>query len=389
MSISSLRCAAQVLLGICLWSSTLLPAFAQPRDPVDQGLTRREAVRCASTEDTTPSGLAAVLGKAGIKDPSHDLQTLKNPFMSGVGVQIDWRDIEPVEGKPDWSRLDALLAGAESSNKWVKLDIFPGFFSPAWALQGVKTDLFTIPYGPGSGAEAKLPMPWDRVYLSRWFAFVRLLAERYGKSPAFRIISAAGPTSVSEEMTLPANSPSAIKKWRSDGYTPAKYLGAWEETFHVYADSFSNQCVSVTAPNLPILEQGQSGLQARMRAKRDMVERAVRVFGNRLVVQSNDLHAGRAQIETFDGTDFIKSYNGRIITGFEMRGGSFGPEPSKVMGAEGDPPLALRRSIDKGMAPDNAGRRINFLEIHAGDVLAPEMQPVLQYAASLFRGSHP
>ena len=89
------------------------------------------------------------------------------------------------------------------SKKWVQLAIFPGFFSPAWALEGAKTDLFAIPYGPDHGTVAKLPMPWDRVYLDRWFAFVKQLSERYGKSPAFRMIAAAGPTSVSEEMTLP------------------------------------------------------------------------------------------------------------------------------------------------------------------------------------------
>ena len=177
--------------------------------------------------------------------------------MSGVAVQINWRDIEPVQGKPDWSKLDALFAAAISSKKWVQLDIFPGFFSPEWALEGAKTDLFIIPYGPDHGTVAKLPMPWDRVYLDRWFAFVKQLSERYGRSPAFRMIAAAGPTSVSEEMTLPSNSPPAVKKWLSDGYTPAKYLGAWEKTFHVYADSFPNQCVSLAAPGLPILEQGR------------------------------------------------------------------------------------------------------------------------------------
>jgi hypothetical protein len=126
----------------------------------------------------------------------------------------------------------------------VQLDLFPGFFSPEWALEGAKTDLFNIPYGPGHGTEAKLPMPWDRVYLNRWFTFVRQLGERYGRSPAFRMIAGSGPTSVSEEMTLPEGPP-AIRKWLSDGYTPAKYLGAWEETFHVYADTFPNQCVSL------------------------------------------------------------------------------------------------------------------------------------------------
>ena len=389
MCISRLRCAVRVLLGLFLLSWTLVSARAQRKGPVDQGPTRRETVRCASSDDTTPSGLVAVIASQAKWDRSRNLQALKNSFISGVAVQINWRDIEPVEGKPDWSRLDGLLADAESSNKWVKLAIFPGFFSPAWALEGTKTDQFPILYGPGSGTVAKLPMPWDRVYLNRWFAFLKQLAERYEKSPAFRVIAAAGPTSVSEEMTLPSNSPPAIKKWRSDGYTPAKYLGAWEEAFHVYADSFPNQCVSVTAPNLPILEQGQSGLPARLRAKADVVERAVRVFGSRLVIQSNDLHAGHAAVETFDGTNFINGYSGRIIAGFEMRGGSRGAVPSKVMGAEGDPPLALRRSIDKGMAANSAGRHVNFLEIHLVDVLPADMQPVLEYAASLFRQSHP
>jgi hypothetical protein len=318
---------------------------------------------CAATAEAIPSGLAFVLPSGqnrGIYRQDQYLQALSNPFMSGVAVQINWRDIEPVQGKPDWSKFDELLAAAESSGKWVQIAIFPGFFSPEWALQGAKTDLFAIPYGPGSGTVTKLPMPWDRIYLNRWFAFVRQVGERYGKSPAFRIIAAAGPTSVSEETTLPG------KLLDNKGYTQGKYLGAWEEAFHVYAQAFPNQCVSLATGNKAI------------------VEPAMRVFGRRLAIQTNDLHAGRAEVEAPDATEFIKSYNGRIITGFEMRGGSQGLIPSKVMGAEGDPPLALRRAIDKGMAPNNAGRRINYLEIYIGDVLPADMQPVLQYAASLF-----
>ena len=389
MWISSLRFAARVLLGICLLSATFQPADAQLRDLADQNLKPQETAPCGSTEDTIPSGIAVVLppGEKGYK--SGNLEALNNSFVSGVAVQINWRDIEPVQGKPDWSKLDALFAAAMSSRKWVQLDIVPGFFSPEWALAGAKTDLFNIPYGPGHGAVARLPMPWDPVYLDRWFAFVKQLSERYGKSPAFRMIAASGPTSVSEEMTLPSNSPPAVKKWLSDGYTPAKYLGAWEKAFHVYADSFPNQCVSLAAPGLPILEQGKSGPPARMAAKQDIVERAVKVFGSRLAIQSNDLHAGHAQVEAFDGTDFIKSYSGRIITGFEMRGGSQGAVPSQVMGATGNPPLALRKSVDKGMAANSAGRHVNYLEIYEGDVLPADMQPTLQYAASLFRRSHP
>ena len=111
--------------------------------------------------------------------------------------------------------------------------------------------------------------------------------------------------------------------------------------------------------------------------------------GNRLAIQSSDLHAGQAAVEAPDNTEFINSYSGRIITGFEMRSGSQDTNASRVMGAEGDPPLALRRSIDKGMARNSGGRHVNYLEIYAADVAPAAMQPVLEYAAQLFTtGSH-
>lgn len=385
MWVSPLRCAARVLLGVCLLSSTLPPVNAQLRDLAGQNPKPQETAPCGSTEDSIPSGIAVVLPPGEKGYLSANLDVLKNAYVSGVSVQINWSDIEPVQGKPDWSRLDALFAAATSSQKWVQLDIFPGFRSPEWAMEGAKTDSFNIPYGRGHGTVAKLPMPWDPVYLDRWFAFVKQLSERYGKSPAFRMIAAAGPTSVSSEMTLPSDSPPAVKKWLSDGYTPAKYLGAWEQAFHVYSDSFPNQCVSLAAPGLPILERGESGAPARMRAKQDIVERAAKVLGRRLAIQSNDLHAGQTKVES--GTDFINGYSGRMITGFEMRGASQGAVPSKGMGAEGNPPLALRRSIDKGMVANSSGRHVNYLEIYVDDVLPADMQPVLQYAAALFKTS--
>jgi hypothetical protein len=142
MRISLPRCAVQVLLGMYAFSSALLPAHAQPRGPVDQDLKQRDTPQCGSTKDATPSGLAVVLASGqhrGIYRRDQYLQALNNPFISGVAPQINWRDIEPVQGKPDWSKLDELVVAAESSNKWVHLAIFPGFFSPAWALEGAQT----------------------------------------------------------------------------------------------------------------------------------------------------------------------------------------------------------------------------------------------------------
>jgi hypothetical protein len=162
------------------------------------GAAEKPGPPCAATDPSVIGGL--VVDITPKKDGSLDLRSVKNPCISGVALQIHWSDIEPVQGKPDWSKLDELFAAAESSRKWVHLEIFPGFFAPAWALQGVKTEKFTIQYGPGKGTVLSLPMPWNSAYLDRWIAFLKLLSARYGKSPAFRLIAAAGPTSVSVEM---------------------------------------------------------------------------------------------------------------------------------------------------------------------------------------------
>jgi len=351
------------------WLLSLTAAMAKPGQPL------------ASTDDSVPSGLVVVrhVKNSPQQDRALDEQGLKNPFISGVGFQIHWSDIEPFQGKADWSKLDELFAAAEKSKKWVQLCIYPGFFAPAWALEGVKTGQFAIQYGPGKGTVLSLPMPWDSVYLNRWFAFLKQLSERYGKSPAFRMIAADGPTSVSEEMTLPRE----VKKWQNDSYTPSKYIEAWQKVFQVYAADFPNQYVSLAVGScLNINDQGKIHPGEGMRTRQTIIDQAMRLLGRRFLLENHDLHAGPKNQQ--DATSFVMGYSGRVITGLEMRCAAELGTCSAALGAEGDPPLALRKSIDKGMEPNRAGQHVNYLEIYEPDVLADEMQPALRYAASLF-----
>jgi hypothetical protein len=346
----------------------------------------------AASYGPAPNGLVAVI-KDVPNDASLDLRVLSNPYISGVALQIHWSDIEPVEGQPNWSKLDALFAAAASSHKWVQLFIFPGFFSPAWALAGVQTAQLPLQYGPGGGTVMTLPMPWDSVYLNRWFAFQKLLSDRYGASPAFRVIAADGPTSVSDEATLP-RSPQALRAFQAHRYTPVKYIAAWRQTFRVFAADFPNQYVSLSVGFddviLDINDQGRidrTGL-GRTRIRPEIVNDAITLLGPRFALQMNALHAGPdpyPQGPTSQAHDqFILGYNGRIITGFQMGGGMEFAIGTRKMGAPGDPPLALRRSIDLGMERNSAGRHVNYIEIYEADVLPAAMQPVLRSEAPLF-----
>ena len=364
-------CIALVTVTV---TRAVLAAEAEP-EPTGPGRSRAPAALFI------PNGLVVVrhVNNSPQKDRALEEQALNNPFISGVGFQIHWSDIEPVEGKPDWSKLDELFAAAEKSKKWVQLCIYPGFFAPAWALEGVKTEQFPIQYGPDKGTVMRLPMPWNGVYLARWFAFLKQLSERYGQSPAFRMIAADGPTSVSEEMTLPRSA----KKWQNDSYRSSKYIGAWQKVFQVYAADFPNQSVSLAVGNaLNINDRGKIAPGEGMRTRQTIINQAMDLLGRRFLLENHDLHAGAKNQQP--ATPFVMSYSGRVITGLEMRCAAELGTCSAAMGAEGNPALALRRSIEKGMQPNSAGQRVNYLEIYEPDVLAEEMQPILRYGASLF-----
>jgi hypothetical protein len=367
------------LFSLCLLSWTFVSAHAGP-PAVAPGPT------CASSDDTLPSGLVVVIENKPQGSLASDLRALKNPSISGVALQIHWSDIEPVQGSPNWAALDELFAAAESAGKWVHLLIFPGFFAPAWALEGVKTDSFPLQYGPGAGATAKLPMPWDRVYLTRWFAFLKQLGERYGKSPAFRLIGADGPTSVSAETTLP-NSAQDLRKWQADAYTASKYIGAWQDVLQAYAADFPRQCVSISGgarAGLNLNDQGRIDPHENARAKQAIVDQATRLLGSRLALQLSDVHAGPGpHVENSAGEDkYIINYIGRVITGFQLR--TSAEHGSEVMGAKGDPPLALKKSIDYALETNSAGHHVNYLEVYEPDVLADDLQAVLRDAAARF-----
>jgi len=186
------------------------------------------------------------------------------------------------------------------------------------------------------------------------------------------MIAADGPTSVSEEGTLP-NSRSDLTKWQALGYTSSKLVGAWQKVLRVYSDDFPNQYVSLAAGP----------------TRQAIVDDAIAALGRRFALQSNDVHAGPGPngSNSEQEDEFVIGYNGRVITGLEMRGAAEGA--SRVMGAQGDPPQALRKSIDIAMKPNANGQHINYLEISKPDVIAQDMQSVLRDAASFFGTSAP
>jgi hypothetical protein len=91
-----------------------------------------------------------------------------------------------------------------------------------------------------------LPFPSNIAYFNDWFAFLTLVANRYGNNSEFRMIAAGGATSVSDEATLPFDA-KARNEWTSLNYTTTQYIDAWKQVFCEYSQLFPNQYVSLAA----------------------------------------------------------------------------------------------------------------------------------------------
>jgi hypothetical protein len=234
-------------------------------------------------------------------------------------------------------------------------------------MQGVQSGTFAISYGPGKGKSLLLPLPWDKTYQTRWFSFLKAIGDRYGGKTSFRKIAAAGPTSVSAEMSLPED-PDDIAQWKKLGYTSEKYIDAWKRTFNAYSSTFPDQYFSLALhPGLPIPDRSQATYA------RDQVISLGLQYPNQFALQEDGLNS--FSINRTYGYRVVRDHSGKVVTGFMMTtAATLRPQQ---MGDSNDPADDLRLSINAGLVPNANGQVVNYLEIYEPDIVNAMMQQVL------------
>jgi Beta-galactosidase len=309
-----------------------------------------------------------------------------NPSIAGLMIRVNWADMEPSEGSFNWDITDAVFAQAVANNKYVVLSFVPGFSTPVWALSGAQTAQFCIPYAAKGGQVGTLPLPWDQTYLAAWSAFLQAVSDRYASNPTFLMIAAAGPTSVSEEMSLPGAEGSSdlcsasqiaqdLATWTSAavGYTPAKYESAWQTVFQEYAEFFPSQFVSLALyGGLPIGSNGTPDASQRAATRQSIIAEGEAQLVKKFAIEGNGLRPLSAGIDQYA---LISSSSGKVVTGFELDT-SATRDPGR-QGDATDPVHALALTLQTGLAA-----HANFLEIYQPDVVNPAMQAVLQETQS-------
>jgi len=305
-----------------------------------------------------------------------EAQTFTNPSAAGITFRTSWQDVEPTQDGFDWNKLDTTFDDADKYNKWVELVLIPGMGTPAWALQGVQTSTFSIIYGPGKGESLLMPLPWDQTYLNRWFTFLKAVSARYQNRRSFIKIAADGPTAMTGEMTLP-DAPADLCNWVRLGYTSQRIIAAWRQVFASYAQIFPRQHFSLALfPPLPIVsttrcENGTPTGLDRSESQRVMaiiIGLGADNYPRRFVLQENGL-TGAAQDPSVGAYGIVKSYAGKIVTGFQL---STSAMLSPAYMGDPDGATALQKSLQKGLDAN-----AQFLEVYEADVLSPATQSVL------------
>ncbi len=307
------------------------------------------------------------------------LFTAADSFIKGLDFLAQWCNLEPHPDVFNWTPLDTVFQEAQASGKFVILTLIPGFETPSWALAGV--DGFTSSFSYNTpddtnAADARvLPLPWDPTYLGRWFTFLRAVADRYGDDKSFRAIEAAGPTSVSTEMTLPdltgsqriAGYPqivdgglpasyggkqlggSDIAAWEAAGYTPAKLVGAWTEAFATYHQIFRNQYMALALfPSLPIGEHSTVDLSEGPQVRMDVVSVGRTSYQPTFILQEDGLAGDGSGSDP--GYNIVKANCDNAVTGLQTK------VPPK------DQPLAPALAL-------GLDANLSFIEVYAGDVV--------------------
>jgi hypothetical protein len=275
-----------------------------------------------------PTGVVAVNILGTSTSPPFSAPVAADPLLSGLDLLAQWCNIEPEQGVFNWAPLDQTFAAAAANGKFVILTLIPGVESPAWAVDGTPFVMTGFAYGAPVAARG-LPLPWNRKYLRRWFAFLRAVAKRYGSNPAFRMIEVGGPTSVSTEMSLPhwtgqgssidtglppIAGGSDLTMWKDVGYTPARYVAAWRYAFAQYHLIFPNQYLGLALVNgLPLGAHGAIDPSEIARVPLEVIAAGMR-YAKSLDVQTDGVGPGSGR----PPFGYVQAACGRAaVTGFQ------------------------------------------------------------------------
>jgi hypothetical protein len=287
------------------------------------------------------------------KDAPPEVKLIDIPYTNGFVIRTGWQNIEPTEGKFNWSYIDGWIDAIRKTDKKLILCIVAGVATPDWVyLKGAEDFRFIYK------RLHKMPIPWDEIYLSKWCNFIKALGRRYAKEEGIICIRMTG-AGFAGEMHLPKGRKN-IKRWLRVGYTKERLINAWIRIIDVYKEAFKYKALSIAIAN-PLWADG---------AVNEILAYGMKALGKRFCIQGNWL-SGKTRLD-FALYKLIKEYSKKTTVGFQM----LAPLINRARIGE------AKKAIDIGLA---AGA--SYFEIYKDDLKRQKFKDELQYAYNILKES--
>jgi len=270
--------------------------------------------RAAAAKPTPMSGLYA-----GVKPPETSEQAADFvraleacPNLRGALLAAHWDEIEPEEGKYDFSSLDRCIDLVRKAGKQYKFKVETGIYSPQYIYKAGAVRFDTVIANPNRsnyGDPATIPVPWDPGYQRHFSRLIRAMGQRYASDPHCVAVTLTCANYQSAEMHLPKR-PEDMKRWAELGLTPERLLKVYFQYMDEWAAAFPRQLICLHMSKTTDL----SGMSDDQFSER-IVQYGLEKHADQFALQSNGLNGRKERMD--DPGNPIMKYRGRLINGFQ------------------------------------------------------------------------
>jgi len=304
----------------------------QDREIKKKGFKRIE-VNGAKAVSNREIGFFAIVPLADIGNNNLVAGLLDKPEVNGLSVLLPWRDLEPQEGKYDWTKLDSLLDQVKAKDKTIILrvstcgaDDSADSDTPDWVFgAGAKS----LAYKDSAGKEHKMPIFWDTKYLAHWDNFVQALGKRYDKNTSLHSVGITGGGILGSTQVVPDFSQPFNKEHYSSienvlakdfGMSQNKLIEHWKYVGDIFPKAFPTARLNLDIDPPTSTKAGQYSLD-------EISDYLVYRYGERIYLTRQNVSDAK---HGFDQYRVLLKFRPDTLTGYQLTPSITEPDLAKL-----------------------------------------------------------
>ena len=365
-------------LSVTLWKDTTF--FVAIRAYNYEGNGELSNVEYLKLEGTSLPKIPRGIISNGKKGKPISQKIIDHPFVTGFIVLNAWKDVEYEEGQYDWNHIDSEIERAKAAGKVVRIAIHTGGKDvPYWVRQNYPEIKEIFVYDKITREQIWIPAYWDHIFLNIKARFYRAIGNRYKNEPTVFAISVAMVDPNTGDWAFKIENNAQKQAFLEAGFSETAFIIAYKRLINVGMRAFKNKYVTTAVG--PI---STKLVDDQFYAVHKVLDYAFDTYSNRLIILKGSLHAKIPA--PYDDTD------NRIAWKTMLRYMSH-TAAQMVWSVTKDP--MYRMNGKQYYSPDeipsvftqaieNANKyHINWIEPFVIDILNPDLQDELEYAAWL------